>query len=206
MEDKEAINGYKAFIKQNLLILALGLIGMILFGYGLITLFLASNSSQNDIVFEASDENKESLESNIAIDIQGSVANPGVYKLPSNSIVQDAIVASGGLTNKADQDFISKNINLASKLSDGGKIYIPAIGENTKSVIGETSNTGSVAGGKININTASTEVLDSLPGIGPATIQKIINGRPYTSISELLEKKIVGSKVFEEIKEKISVY
>ena len=71
---------------------------------------------------------------------------------------------------------------------------------------GTTSTTGSIANSQININAASEQELDSLPGIGPIYAQKIINGRPYSSIDELLSKKIVGSKVFEEIKEKITVY
>ena len=110
--------------------------------------------------------------------------------------------------------YVTKNLNLAIKVTDGTKIYIPKIGETeTESITPLRSamqNFGGQAGimsnAQININTSSELELDSLPGIGPVTVQKIINSRPYSSIDELLSKKIVGSKVFEEIREKISVY
>lgn len=210
MNLKEVIDKNSLFIKQNLLTLALGLVGLILFSYGLISLFLSLGSTREDIVFEAKENNSENISNssenqdiksvNLTVDIEGSVVRPGVYHLPLDSRVQDVLLAAGGLAADADRDFISKNINLATKLSDGAKIYIPGIGEDTKSI------TGDIMGEQININTASEEILDSLPGIGPVTIQKIVSSRPYSSIDDLLDKKIVGSKVFSEIKEKISVY
>ncbi len=69
-----------------------------------------------------------------------------------------------------------------------------------------TSSEGIIVGVLININTASESQLDTLPGIGPVTAQKIIVGRQYGSIDELLSKKVVGAKVFEQLKDKISVY
>lgn len=210
MDLRELFDKYKPFVRQNLLILASGLAGLTLFIYGLISLFLGSSPSQQDIVFEAKDSNSENISnfskdqnvksSNLTIDIAGSVVSPGVYHLPLNSRIQDALVAAGGLSSSADRNFISKNINLATKLSDGAKIYLPRIGE---SELGLTSITGNR---QININSATEQELDSLPGIGPATIQKIVSGRPYSSISDLLDRKIVGGKVFSEIQDKISLY
>jgi competence protein ComEA len=115
------------------------------------------------------------------------------------------LVVSGGLSAKADRDYVAKNINLAQKITDGGKIYIPFAGETIPPVNNATGNT-QASGALININTASEQELDSLPGIGPVTAAKIINSRPYGSVNELLDKKIVGSKVFTDIKNKISVY
>ncbi|MBI2049700.1 ComEA family DNA-binding protein [Candidatus Roizmanbacteria bacterium] len=204
MEANELFERYKPLVKQNLLILALGLAGLILFGYGLISFFLSSHSVEEDIVFEAKEENLENISVNLTIDIEGSVVKPGVYLLPLNSRVKDALVIAGGLSANADRDFISKSINLATKLSDGAKIYIPRIGENV--TVSTTSIIGSIVSEQININTATEEMLDSLPGVGPATIEKIINGRPYSSINDLLDKKVVGSKVFSDIKEKITAY
>lgn len=202
MDAHELFDRYKPFVKQNLLILASGLAGLILFVYGLISLFLGSPSSQQDIVFEAKDGGSDQniKNNNLTVDIAGSVVSPGVYRLPPDSRIQDALVAAGGLSAYADRNFISKNINLATKLSDGAKIYLPGIGESENSLTNITGNT------QININSATEQELDGLPGIGPATIQKILSGRPYSSISELLDKKIVGSKVFSQIKDKISLY
>ena len=67
------------------------------------------------------------------------------------------------------------------------------------------SSEGIAVGTLININTSSQSQLEILPGIGPVTAQKIILGRPYGSVDELLGKKIVGTKVFDQIKERISV-
>ena len=96
---------------------------------------------------------------------------------------------------------------MATKLADGAKIFIPSVGEavNGGSALNSSSE-GIIVGALININTSSQSQLESLPGIGPVTAQKIIAGRPYGSIEELLSKKIVGSKVFGQIKDKIAVY
>ena len=100
---------------------------------------------------------------------------------------------------------MQKNINLAAKLVDGGKIYIPELKIEVDSQ-GQGAKDSQVQETKININTASIAKLDKLWGIGEATAKKIIEARPYQKIEELLEKKIVKSNVWEQIKDKITVY
>lgn len=197
----------KPFIKKNIWVLSLGFLGMIFFAYGLIGLFLGNKTTSDDMVFEVSSE-KNSIEvKTIFIDIEGAVVKPGVYKLPQESRIQDGLVAAGGLSASADRKFIAKNLNLATKLSDGAKIYIPAIGEVLRldSGLNSFSQVGT-AGGLVNINISSQTQLEALPGIGPVSALKIIAGRPYGSVDELLNKKIVGSKVFGQIKDKVTVY
>lgn len=177
--------------------IALALLGLIFFAYGLISL-LGSASKSNEIRFER--EDLVTKESFISIDIEGAVVNPGVYKLNQNSIIQDALVVSGGLASDADREFVSKNINLASKLIDGAKIYIPKLGESVSDK--DVSDVTAL----ININTASAETLDTLPGIGSVTADKIISNRPYLTINELLDKKVLSSKVFTQIKDRITAY
>ena len=181
---------------------------MIFFAYGLIGLFAANKSGSESITFEANSSTSQNSEAKtILVDVEGSVVKPGVYKLPENSRIQDAFVAAGGLSAQADRNYIAKNINLATKLIDSAKIYVPNLGEAVSEVSAPNSSTqGMVAGALININTVSESQLDSLPGIGPVTAQKIIAGRPYGSISELKDKKIVGAKVFDQIKDKITIY
>lgn len=216
MDLQTFVDKYYPLLKQHWLTIALGFLGLIFFGYGMISLFFASRSTSQDILFEAKDSDsgnistspkEENLAVNLTVDIEGSVVKPGVYRLPLDSRIQDALVAAGGLSASADRDFIAKTINLATKLSDGAKIYIPKTGEssNSTAIMGTTGIVGSAVN-QININSASEQELDSLPGIGPATSQKIISGRPYSSINDLLDRRIVGSKVFDQIKEKISVY
>lgn len=185
---------------------------MIFFAYGLIGLFAANKTSSEDIVFESNSAKQSPIEEKtILVDVEGSVVKPGVYKLPENSRIQDGLVAAGGLAATADRQYIAKNFNLAIKLTDGAKIYVPNVeeavsGAEVLSASG-TSSEGIVVGALININTASeSQLADGLSGVGAKTAQKIVAGRPYSAINELLSKKIVGAKVFEQIKEKITTY
>lgn len=140
----------------------------------------------------------------IVVDIEGAVVKPGVYELPNNSRIQDLLITAGGLSAKADRNYVSKNINLAQKLTDGGKVYIPKINEQgaNTNLLPLSPNTQSV----VNLNTASVTDLDKLPGIGPVTAQKIISNRPYQNITELTSRKVVSSSVFEKIKDMITTY
>ena len=179
--------------------IALASLGMIFFIYGLISL-VGSASKKDEIKFVHQELSPQITK--IQVDVEGAVSNPGVYKLATDSIIQDALIASGGLSKDADREYVSRNINLASKLSDGAKIYIPKLGENAENLVSGSS----FSTGLININTASEKELDTLPGIGGVTANKIISGRPYLSINDLLDKSIVSSKVFTQIKEKITAY
>lgn len=218
MNTQELISKYFPLIKKHWLPLSLGILGMMFFAYGLIGVFAVNKTSSDDIVFDASSSAKQNPDEVkvIFVDIEGAVVKPGLYKLPQDSRIQDALVVAGGLAAQADREYIAKNLNLAIKLTDGAKIYVPSIGEavvgggvlNSSSkgvVIGSPRFAGEVSA-LININTSSQSQLEALPGIGPVTAQKIIGERPYGSVQELLNKKIVGAKVFGQIKDKISVY
>ena len=198
---KEKLSTLSPKIKENIIPLLLGVFGLILLSYGVIhSINSGQVSSDQDIVFE--EGNKEQSEAKIVVDIEGAVVTPGVYSLNSDARVKDALIVAFGLSSDADREWVAKNLNQAAKLNDGAKIYIPKEGEAVK-----TSSQGFVStSGLININSASSSELESLSGIGPVTAGKIIENRPYTAIDELLTKKIVGSKVFDKIKEKISVY
>lgn len=141
----------------------------------------------------------------IKVDVSGAVKNPGVYDLPFGSITKDAVLAAGGVIDQADPDYLSKKLNLAQKLNDGMKIYIPFTGESTQNFT-NTNLLGSFAeGGVVSINLGTLAELDSLPGIGPTTAQKIIDKRPYNDIAELLSKKAVTKSLYDKIKDKVSL-
>jgi len=189
-----------SFSKENVLALIIAGIGLVLVLLGLIQIF--QNSSKNSqIVFEEGEEQEQ--KSQIMIDVGGAVINPGVYSLPSDARTVDALAAAGGISADADREWADKNLNLAKKVTDGLKIYIPRVGEQILSNSSQVSSYGG-AGPVININTASKSDLESLSGIGPVTADKIIAGRPYSDIEELRSNKIVGNAVFEKIKESIS--
>ena len=158
--------------------------------------------------------NKDVGQAEIVIHITGEINEPGIVTLKEGDRIIDAIKEAGGLTSLADES----KINLAKKLLDEDKVYIPKIGENIESdamsddinIISnenksqESSNvTGS---GKININIASKEELKMLPGIGEATAQKIIDYREeskFNSIEDIMKVSGIGEKKFQAIKEMI---
>jgi competence protein ComEA len=197
-------------LKKYWLPLLLGFAGLLFFIYGLAAL-LGSFSKPQEVSFKSASSSTQTdvnlpPQNAIQIDIEGAVVAPGVYKLAASSIIQDALMSAQGLAADADRDWVAKNLNLAAKLSDGAKVYVPQVGE----AVTQTADAGTQgvvdSQSLININTASSDSLDSLPGVGPATVAKITNGRPYTNINDLLDKKVVSAKVFDEIKDKISVY
>ncbi len=182
---EEKIQAWVSFYKFPLIfaLLAFFLLGAVAF------LWQSSNPSA-----EISFSQEESESGRIKADIEGAVLKPGVYELESGSRISDLLITAGGLTVEADREWVSKNLNQAAKLSDGGKVYIPEIGEKN------TTNTINITNARTNINSASLSELDRLPGIGPVTAQKIIDGRPYQAIEDLLTRKIVGQSTFEKIK------
>lgn len=194
MEDTDPLGKIMPLLRANVLAGALGTLGLAAIGYGLV--FTSGPSSQSEIIIQ--EENEESTGS-ILVDISGAVEKPGVYELPSSARVSDAVEAAGGLREEADSVYIAKNVNLAQKMADGEKLYLPFISEAQDSqVMGDKS-------GKVSINSADSAALESLPGIGPVTAEKIIKNRPYSSINDILTKKSVGQAVFSEIKEMISL-
>ena len=208
---RQQLMQYLPFLKQNWLPLALGCLGLIFFIYGLIALLGTTNSKSN-LTLESANTASDSAKigSNIIVDIEGGVVKPGTYTLSQGSRIQDVLVLALGLSEKADRNWVEKNLNLAAKLTDGAKIYIPRLGEPqntaTNVVQGVSSNSSnSDSTSLINVNSASESELDTLPGVGPVTAQKIIVNRPYQTIDELLSKKVVSSKVFSQIKDKVSV-
>lgn len=164
------------------------------------------------------EENKEESKT-IIVHVSGAVQKEGVVELEENSRVEDAIEKAGGFKENA----YTKDVNLAYKLEDGMKIYIPTIDEkeNTKITtevgtevennydgLANTSEEKLVSE-KVNINTANKEELDTLPGIGPSTAEKIINYRKengkFKSIEEIKDVSGIGDSKYENIKDMIDI-
>lgn len=157
------------------------------------------------------EDNKEqeiSEDTIIMVHISGQVYNPGIVELKIGERLKDAIEYSGGLKKEADID----KINLAKKLSDEDKIYIPKVGEETENIqdmsIENFQNTKAESTGKVNINNCTKELLISLPGIGEVTSEKIINYRnenKFNTIEDIKKVSGIGEKKFDEIKDLIIV-
>jgi competence protein ComEA len=198
---------WREAILGNKIVVILGLVGVLLISLGFLGL-LALGPREPTIEILPAEEVAE--EATLFVHLEGAIEKPGVYELPVEARVNDLLIRAGGLSAEADRDWVAKNLNLAQKLSDGVKIYIPSKEEDV-SLINETVTSGEVSGaqsvtGKVNINTASASELDSLWGIGEKRAADIIANRPYTSVEELLTKKIIPSNVYERIKEEISVF
>jgi len=164
-------------------------------------MMVVSNQSQEEVVIEKAGEETGNR---LVVDIGGEVENPGVYEMKADARVNEVLVMAGGLGKEADREWVEKNLNLAAKLTDGQKIYIPSTKEATKDAPSQGEGTSFT--NLININTASVAELDTLWGVGEVTAKKIIENRPYGSVEELLTKNALKSNVYEAVKDKVSVY
>ncbi len=203
----------KEWLEKFKLPIALSIMGIVLIVGGV----LASGLTERVPSFGSKAKPKEPASSSfpkeslvqpktLSVDVSGAVNKPGVYQLKEGSLIQNAIAMAGGFADSASKEYISKTLNLAQKLSDGSKIYIPLEGEQ----VSAPQSSGAVAGAstqaQVNINTASESDLDALPGIGPVTASKIISSRPYQTIDDLVAKKVVSASVFAKIKDQITTY
>lgn len=195
-------------IKENLIYIIL--IAIILAG----TVYLRHNNKQEEINLENTvmiKEDKEENKEKIIVHIEGAVNSPGVIELEKDSRIIDIIEKAGGLTEEAN----TKNLNLAYKIEDGQKIYIPNINDEDETVtiskeagqnvIKENEDKKSL----ININTASQTELEKLPGIGQSTALKIINYRKengkFNQLEDLKKVEGIGEAKYKKISEYIYI-
>ncbi|HSJ00208.1 MAG TPA: helix-hairpin-helix domain-containing protein [Patescibacteria group bacterium] len=143
--------------------------------------------------------------STVVVDVQGGVAEPGVRELPAGSRVADAIAAAGGYAMDADLEAAAASINLAQPLVDGGQVRVPRIGEGAAAAgpadPGPGSD-GSGGGGIVNLNSATPEELEALPGIGPVTVQKIVAARqerPFASLEDAVQRGVINRGQLEDL-------
>ena len=147
----------------------------------------------------------------IQVYVSGAVARPGVYALPWDSRVEQAIAAAGGST--ADADLL--RVNLAQRVHDEQQIYVPHKSEAVTPVlptpVSPTPSTGtsSTPGQKVNINTGNAAELEALPGIGPVLAQRIIDYRqtnsPFRRPEDIKNVKGIGDATFERLRDLITV-
>lgn len=202
------INNLKFSSLKN--IASLIALGTFLTGIGVLASLILSRGDQQGIEIIPADSNpsnpsSSSNPSQILVDVAGAVENPGVYRLPADSRLNDALAAAGGLSANSDRDYVNQYLNLAQKISDGSKIYIPAIGENDQHVSSNAPNFPNSLNNAVSINSSSLSQLDTLAGIGAVRAQAIIDGRPYTRIEELTERKILPQSVFDKNKERLTL-
>ncbi|CAB4660585.1 unannotated protein [freshwater metagenome] len=139
----------------------------------------------------------------LVVDVAGAVLNPGVYSLPMNSRVIDAINAAGNVLKGADVS----DINLARLLKDGEQVYVYAASRGSSSSRSTARSAPPRNTGPIAINRASAKELEALDGIGPVLASRIIAYRnangPFVTLEALLEVSGIGPAKFDQFKEKI---
>ena len=141
----------------------------------------------------------------IVVDVQGAVVGPGVRQLPAGSRVADAIAAAGGYGSDADLSAAAATINLAQAMADGEQIRVPRIGESqvaSGSPPASDAPADGGSGGLVNLNTATPEQLEALPGIGPVTVQKIVAARqekPFASLDDAVQRGVINRGQLEDI-------
>lgn len=232
---KKLFKSSKKILKKHLLELLFLLLALLSTNISAIFYLRSNKDFQNQILEIQKEnlqklseiENKNQYEQKIYVDISGAVLNPNVYEVTEGARLKDVLIMAGGLSANADRNFFYRNFNLALPVFDGQKIYVPSYYETRAGIIREptrvfdftgynsTSYTTTSASSnkssetntpsKVSINSASKAQLEALPGIGPVTAQKIIDNRPYSSIEELLQKKILKQSVFETIKDKLTL-
>lgn len=173
-------------------------------------------SISNNISDEKDNQGKEQIKientnkKTITVFISGEVKNPGVVAIDAEKRLSDAVNELGGTTENADLN----KVNLAMKLKDESHYIIPKIGDNLESHNKETfenniENDLNDKNNLININAASIQELDALPGVGEATANKIVNYREekgkFNSIEEIKNVNGIGDKKYEELKTLISI-
>ncbi|CAB4843912.1 MAG: hypothetical protein F2768_04660 [Actinobacteria bacterium] len=185
---------YSSLQKRGLAIIALIVIV-------LTALYVLRGSSQEVIAAPAPLEIETISQQTLMVDVAGAVIHPGVYSLPLNARVVEAIKAAGGLKKGAD----TSDINQARILKDGEQIYVYPYSTST----GKTSRTSIRKNGPILINRATTKEFESLDGIGPVLANRIITYRkangPFTAIEDLLKVPGIGQSKFAQFKEKLRV-
>lgn len=149
---------------------------------------------------ETAEEEPQEEPVTLVVHVDGMVGAPGVYELTEGARVSDAVTAAGGLAEGAD----TSSLNLAAPLADGEKVYVPAEGEEAT-----TSSEGASSDGLVNLNSASVEQLDELPGVGEATASAIIEDReangPFTTPEDLMRVSGIGEKKFAKLEGMICV-
>lgn len=170
------------------------------------------DTKSTDSINEKSENNTQNREDNSTTmcQIDGCVNKPGVYSFKKDDRIKDIVELAGGFTQDAD----TKSVNLAMKLKDEMKVYIPSKTETSKAQNNNIESSDIVtikdnnSNSLVNINTADSNKLQTLPGIGPSKAKKIIEFREknqFKKIEEIKNVDGIGDKTFESLKSLITI-
>ena len=190
--------------------------GIILFVVFVVITYYLSANKKDEVKWTAATTNTSTVasfsqsqvadsEQKILVDIKGEVNKPGVYELTGDARMKELVMLAGGLTKNAEE----RQLNLAEKLTDQQMVYVPNKKGAKEMEVAETKQSGQAQNDLIDINTADSEQLQELSGIGPAKAQAIIEYRdengPFKSVDELKEVSGFGEKTVEKLRESIKI-
>lgn len=167
-----------------------------------------TQSVETDGIFDSAAEEDPHAVTSVYVDISGEVRKPGVYKADSDTRLFEVIEMAGGLTENADPD----SLNRAEKVWDGEKIIVLSYDESEERRSSSSPSGGtadSAESGKVNINTADSAELQTIPGIGPSKAQAILDYREengyFTAPEDIMNVTGIGQKSFASIKDYIVI-
>lgn len=182
-----------AWLERNQF-LVLGVAGLLLLA-GLLVRDLTQGSPPALVL-----EDSQSGGGSVVVHVAGAVAAPGLYELPQGARVLDALDAAGGESPDADVD----SLNLARHLRDGEKIDVPGPSSEVAAAVATLA-----PGQKLDLNVATEDQLDGLPGIGEAYSRRIVDSRaadgPYETVEDLVTRKVVPASTLEDIRDLVTV-
>jgi competence protein ComEA len=148
-------------------------------------------------------------ERRVVVHVAGAVSRPGIHELAEGSRVVYAIEAAGGLTGEADRE----RLNLAAPVVDGQRVWVPRVGESEPAIVGATGGVagaaGAAGGGIVNLNTADSAALETLPGVGPSIAAAIIRYRddegPFQRVDDLLAVPGIGPSRLAQLVDQVTL-
>jgi competence protein ComEA len=216
-DEKSQDSSKKLLNWQFILFIILVVVGLSAIVFGLHTLISLSNESyplEEAAPIASNSALLTTIQGFIYVDLAGAVKNPGIYQLAVGSRLATVISKSGGFTSQADAESISRELNLAQRLKDGDKIYISSqeekeyqqsAAEFCQGLGGDPSQVSGESLTLISINNATASEIQTLEGIGEKRVEEILAGRPYQSLSELVEKEILTESLFGKIQNQLKL-
>jgi competence protein ComEA len=144
----------------------------------------------------------------VVVEVVGAVPHPGVIRVPAGSRIGEVIAAAGGYGPRVDTARAERELNLAATVKDGDQVRVPSRDDEPAGGSAGPGNASDPAAAPVDLNHATQAELEALPGIGPATAQKIIAAReeaPFAAVEELRSRGVLGEKTFEKLRELVAV-